>query len=411
MMRTPASGFTVTRTEYDDPSDFEIEGRYCRPVQGVEDLVGRIQHEVDKGLLPGAQIAFAREGEVVALHSFGEASPGIATTDSTRFTLFSTTKPLVASALWLALSEAGIGYETPVAAVFPAFADNGKQDVTIEQVLLHTCGFPSAPMGPPTWFSREQRQAKMASWRLNYEPGTQCQYHASAAHWVLAELLDSVTGIPYTDYIEQRITGPLGLPRLLGIPTGQQQDIAEIQQTGHNPTQRELAAILGQPTEGVPDTPIEVGGELDGSLLVRYNDPDQRALGVPGAGGIGTAADMALFYQALLHNPGGLWPEDVLKDATTNIRTTLVDPLRQVPALRTAGLMLAGDDGEGGRRGFGNNSSPGTFGHDGVGGQLAWADPETGLSFCFVVNALERNLIVERKRSYAVAQRAAAVTP
>ena len=380
-------------------------------MQGVEDLVGRIQHEVDKGSLPGAQIAFAREGEVLALHSFGEAQPGVATTDLTRFTLFSTTKPLVAAGLWLALSEALIPYETTVASLFPAFADNGKQNVTIEQVLLHTCGFPSAPMGPPVWFERDARRDKMASWRLNYEPGTQCQYHASSAHWVLAELIEIITGTPYCDYIDEQVTTPLGLPRVLGIPLDAQESIAEIQQVGALPTQRELAAILGQPTDGVPDTPVETGGELDGSLLVRYNDPAQRALGVPGAGGVATAATLALFYQALLHNHGDLWPQGVLKDALTNVRTKLVDPLRQVPALRTAGLILAGDDGNAGRRGFGDGCSAGTFGHDGVGGQLAWADPETGISFCFLVNALERNLITERKRSYGVAQRASEVRP
>lgn len=367
----------------------------------VEDLIGRIRHEVDKGAIPGAQVAIAVDGEVKVFESFGESEPGTKVTEDTRFTLFSTTKPLVAAAVWIALDEAKIAYETRVSEVFPAFGDNGKRDVTIEQVLTHTSGFPSAPLGPPAWFSRAERQAKMASWRLNFEPGTQCQYHASAAHWVLAELLDVLTGIDYRDYIEQRVTTPLNLPRMLGV----EGEAATIQQVGHLPTQRELAAILGQPTEGVPDTPIETGGELDGALLLRYNEPATRALGAPGAGGVATAKDLAVFYQGLLTNPGEIWRPAVLKDALTHIRTSLVDPLRQVPANRTAGLMLAGADGGAGRRGFGEHNSPLTFGHDGVGGQKGWADPATGTSFVFLTNALERNLIIEQKRGYAISQR------
>lgn len=375
----------------------------------VTDLVGRVRHEVDKGALPAAQVAVAIDGELAVFETFGESSPGVPATDSTRFTFFSTTKPLVASAIWLALAEAGIGYDTPVSSLFPAFADNGKEAVTIEQLLIHTAGFPSAPMGPAVWTDRASRQQKMASWRLNYEPGTQCAYHASSAHWVLAELLDEVTGVDFRDYVEQRVTGPLGLRRLLGISPEDQQDIALVTQVGTAPTGAELEEILGQPAGSLGDGPIEIPREMDEATLLRYNEPGQRTVGVPGAGGIGTAADLAMVYQGFLRNPDGLWPDDVLNDALTNVRTSLVDSMRQVPANRTAGLILAGDDGGATRRGFGKGNSPMSFGHDGVGGQLAWADPATGLSFCFVGSGLERNVILEGRRSYGINQRASTV--
>ena len=62
---------------------------------------------------------------------------------------------------------------------------------------------------------------------------------------------------------------------------------------------------------------------------------------MPGGGGISTATDMALLYQAFLHNPGGLWDADVLADATGHIRTTLPDPILRTPANRTLGLIAA----------------------------------------------------------------------
>ena len=70
---------------------------------------------------------------------------------------------------------------------------------------------------------------------------------------------------------------------------------------------------------------------------------------------------------------------------------------------------LAGEDGLGARRGFGHGNSPGTFGHDGAGGQLAWADPETGLSFAYLTNGIDRHLIRQWRRNIGIGSRAAAV--
>src|SRR6185312_15393869 len=93
----------------------------------------------------------------------------------------------------------------------------------------------------------------------------------------------------------------------------------------------------------------------------------------------------ARFYQALLHNPGGLWDTDVLHDATTNVRCDFPDNLLQVPVHRTLGLVLAGDDGKHFMRysSFGRTNSPRSFGHAGAHGHVGWADPETGLSFAY----------------------------
>jgi CubicO group peptidase (beta-lactamase class C family) len=120
------------------------------------------------------------------------------------------------------------------------------------------------------------------------------------------------------------------------------------------------------------------------------NDPQVRAVGVPGGGACATAADLARFYQALLHNPGGLWDAGVLRDATSHIRCTFDDPLMGVPVNRTLGLVVAGDDGKHILRYaiFGSGCSPRSFGHAGIHAQLAWADPESGISFAYLNNAV-----------------------
>src|SRR6266581_2172725 len=104
-----------------------------------------------------------------------------------------------------------------VADYIPEFATNGKGIVTVEQVMLHTSGFPRAPLGPPAWVDRDRRLDAFARWRLNWEPGTAHEYHATSAHWVLSELIERISGRDYRDFIHERVTGALGLPRVVGI--------------------------------------------------------------------------------------------------------------------------------------------------------------------------------------------------
>ena len=122
-----------------------------------------------------------------------------------------------------------------------------------------------------------------------------------------------------------------------------------------------------------------------------------RAAGCPAAAAIMTAATMARFYQALLHDPRHVWDADVLRDAKTNVRCTFADPIMNVAANRTLGLVLAGDDGlHQFRYGmFGKENSPGSFGHAGAHCQVAWADPESGISFSFVKNGLQADMIAD----------------
>jgi CubicO group peptidase (beta-lactamase class C family) len=123
------------------------------------------------------------------------------------------------------------------------------------------------------------------------------------------------------------------------------------------------------------------------------------------------AADLALFYQALLHNPEGLWDAAVLDDATTHVRCVLPDNLLQVPVNRTLGLVLAGDDGQHFMRygSFGQASSPRAFGHAGVHGQVAWADPETGLSFAYCTNGIDTDVVKEAVRGLRLSDLAAGI--
>src|SRR4051794_15605900 len=125
----------------------------------VDALRSRVQREIDAGLLPSCQIAVARGGEVLVDETFGDAAPG------SRYVIFSATKPVVASAVWQLLDEGALRLEQRVAEVIPEFGTNGKDVITIEQVMLHTSGFPHAPLGPGKWETPESRVAAFAKWR------------------------------------------------------------------------------------------------------------------------------------------------------------------------------------------------------------------------------------------------------
>lgn len=331
--------------------------------QHWQPLIDLANDEVESGRVPACQVAVAHRGEVVLFETFGQA------TNSTRFAAYSATKPIVASAVWQLMGEGRLDISKPVAQYIPEFASRGKEAVTLEQVLLHTAGFPQAPMRPEEGADPQRRRQRFKEWHLDWEPGSRFVYHPSSGHWVLADLLERVDGADFRDVIEKRVSVPLGLPRVLGIPEDQQQDI--------------------------------VPGVMLGSKPLPADDPARYlalpaaiAAGVPGGGAITTAADLARFYQALLHNPGRLWDPAILDDAKTHVRCTFDDPLMGVPVNRSIGLVLAGNDGKQILRYacFGAANSPMAFGHAGAHAQVAWADPATGISFAYLHNALYANM-------------------
>ena len=197
-------------------------------------------------------------------------------------------------------------------------------------------------------------------------------------------------------YIAEQITGPLGLDgRLqLGVPAEQQGDITTLQKCGEPVSADELERLLG-----IRELPVT---EVTDDALIGFNETETRAVGVPGGGGVTDARSMALFYQALLHNPAGIWKDDLLRDVTGNVRNHFPDLLTGLPIERTLGLCTAGADGKGSLRGFGKTVSGRTFGHAGAAGQLAWADPESGISFCYLTNGVDANFIRVARRSAAL---------
>lgn len=367
----------------------------------LADLFARAEREVHEGRLPSVQVAVARHGRLAGMRSFGTVTHegrSAPASDETLYVLFSCTKAITSSAVWLLLEDGKLSLDTRAADVIPAFASEGKDAITVEQLLTHTAGIPRAPYRQRDWDWARLPEA-FARWRLNWEPGSRYEYHHTSGMWVLAALVQTITGVDFREFVRTRIAEPLGLPDLrIGLPRALHGRLADLVYVGRERTPEEYAAV------GLPVPPPT---EVTETAIVGFNEARIREIGVPGGGGTGTAAELALYYQALVAGGAPVWQPETIAEVRRIRNPQLLDPLLGRPANRGLGVVVAGGP-EKVFLGFGKGCSAQAFGHLGVGGQIGWCDPATGLSFGFCTNGVERDPLVLGRRTAALANRAAA---
>jgi CubicO group peptidase (beta-lactamase class C family) len=325
----------------------------------IGQLRAQIASLVDDGY-PGVQLALARGGSLLHAESFGDAK------DCDRFVLQSCGRSVLAAVAWRLVSDHDLDLLRPVADYIPEFGSNGKDAVTVEQVLTHVGGFPLAPLGFPAMLSRQSRLEAFAKWRLTYVPGTRLEFHLTSAAWVIGELTERLTGLTYRDHVRRSISEPLGLHSLdVAVPVEEQRDVAPF-------------ALVGPPN---------ADGGVDPWGPWYLSRPEILAAGEPSHSAVSTAADLAMLFQGIAHS--GLWKPSLVADAT-RIRVRFpIEGLRgdtaSVPANIALFVHVAGDDGL--SRGFlPRTGSARTWGHGGAACQLAFYDPETDLSVALLTN-------------------------
>jgi CubicO group peptidase (beta-lactamase class C family) len=302
------------------------------------------------------------------------------------------------------IQEGRLRIDEKVADVIPEFASNGKEAVTVEQLFTHTAGFPAAPYPQREWNDRQARLDRFASWRLDWEPGSRFIYHPTSSMWVLAEIIERRSDCDYKEFVRDRIAQPLGLANLrVGLPPDEQGRVADIVHVGEELSEEERAKL---------GWPKKLETEVSEPMMQGFNDPAVRQAGAPGAGGIMSAAELCLFYQALLNDGRArdgapIWKPEILEMAREIRNSEFTDPLFHKPACRGLGLIISGDKTRN-FRGFGHTHSELAFGHNGAGGQLAWGDPATGISIGYCTNAHDRNELRQGRRGVGVSSRAAA---
>ena len=314
------------------------------------------------GLHPGAGLCVYRRGVPVLDLCGGTANQGASkpVERDTMFVLYSCTKALAASCLHILWERAKVAWDDPVALHWPEFGQQGKEGVTVRHILTHMGGFPETPpeLTWDLWQDWETVVRAMDGARPVYEPGTTLAYHSINYGWVVGELARRIDGRPFSQFLREELTGPLGMDdTYVGLPPSLEGRVSMV-----------------HPMEDAGDRAEFVG---------TFNKPEVHQAAVPGACGIAMARDLARFY-AMMEQGGTLDGVTVLRPGTvaevTRLQVEAHDHTTQKYAYQSLGLQLAEPW---------MGSSPTairTYGHGGAGTSIAWADPDLGLAFAYITN-------------------------
>ena len=328
-----------------DPSRFELIA------QLAEDGIA-------EGKMPGCVICFGRHGKIAYLEAFGnrqlEDSVDAMTTD-TLFDMASITKPVATATSIMKLLETGrLRLADKVTKFFPEFAANGKDEITIQDLLIHQSGLIPDNSLKDYMDGPDVAWQKICELGLVAPVGTTFKY-SDVNFIVLAKLIEEISGKTVHDFSQEQTFGPLGMT-----------------ETGFLPSE-ELRAQCA-PTEKRDDQWIQ--GEV--------HDPRAYELGgIAGHAGLfSSARDLAVYADMMLGQ--GTFQSD--------------DESIQILAPRTFQTMTRGYRVSGGLRGLGWDKLTGyssnkgdllsssAFGHGGFTGTVLWIDPELDLFFIFLSN-------------------------
>lgn len=340
----------------------------------------------------GAALSIRLEGkEIVNLHGgIADARDKTPWSHDTASVVFSCTKGLV-SILVAQLVEAGaLDYDAPVVQYWPEFAQGGKDQVTVRQLLAHQAGL-SALTTDLTFdniLDWDVVTGRLAAQTPLWPPGTGYGYHALTHGWLAGELIRRVTGKPVGRVFAERLATPLGADAWIGLPDQHLGPIAHLEVAPN------LADLwLQEARLDTPDAPnwpyraMTLGHALPAALVTPdggFNDRRLQAAEVPGAGGIATASGLAAIWSATVVPTRGV---SLLSAETVRVATRTVTegpPVFPAPPPYSRWGMGFQLDSEARRY-----LSPDCFGHDGAGGQSAFADPRHRVGFAFVTNWME----------------------
>jgi CubicO group peptidase (beta-lactamase class C family) len=342
---------------------------------------------VDGGEL-GAAVSVVRNGtSVVDLWGgIADRRSHRAWDERTAVVIFSCTKGVMAIAAYQLFQDGRLDLDARVDKYWPEYATKGKESTTVRMLLSHRAGVPviDEPL------TREQALAwrpvisAIEHQRPLWAPGTAHTYHAKTFGWLIGEVIRRITGRTPGEFVAERLTAPLGLELWIGLPVADQDRVARTEPppgpTGPGPDWSSVArevherAVTLNGTFPFPDR--------DGD--VTFNDPDIRAAELPGGNGISTARSLARLYGACVREIDGI---RLLSDES--ITDALVE--------QSIGPQLFGSPIGGFRwgTGFQLNAPPWcpmlgrtSFGHDGAGGQLAFADAQSGVGFAYLTNQM-----------------------
>jgi SSS family transporter len=375
--------------------------------------------------LPGAVVLINHDGRTVFEKSYGNRAlePAVEPmTEDTVFDMASLTKCLVTATAVMQLYEAGkLQFDEAVAKYLPEFAANGKQAVTIRELLTHYSGLPEDLDLKDSWGLGAPDKAEGIRRAMNAPletvPGTHFKY-SDINFITLGVLVERVSGQPLEEYAQAHIFGPLGMTHTRYLAFARACGNFDVHGSAvslpmapsvisAHPTARAPCTLDGpssevetewMPSEWIPriaptqyddQGSAETNPDYQRMLRGTVHDPTTRRMGgVAGHAGVfSTAGDVALFAQALLDRLAGRPSNFPLKQATLKLMTTIFTPEGKT----TTGVAARGfgwDVNSAFSRPRGEVFPIGSFGHTGFTGTSLWMDPGSDSFVVILANSV-----------------------
>ena len=332
-----------------------------------------IANEIAQHHLPGAVVLVSRKGRIIWEKTYGSRAlepAREAMTLDTIFDLASLTKIVATATSIMILVERGkVRLSDPVSLYIPQLKGEGREDITIEQLLTHRSGYAPDFDLREHWTGYDEAIKRLIKEPLRNPPGTRFTY-SDIGFIALGEVVARASGMPLDQFAKKNIFVPLGM-----------------RDTGFRPSPALRARIA--PTEKrrgqlsyLGDAPTNIGAEGDVWLRGQVHDPTSyRMNGVAGHAGLfSTARDLAIYCQMILN--GGEY---------RGVR--ILSPLSVTEMTRP---RLVSNNGATRGLGWDINSSfstnrgelfpLGSFGHTGFTGTSIWIDPSSQMFIVFLSN-------------------------
>jgi CubicO group peptidase (beta-lactamase class C family) len=351
----------------------------------------------DRGEL-GASISIWWSGtELISEgHGWCEREKSRSWTRDTLVPVYSATKVPAAATLLMALESRGLSAATPVTEVWSGFP---VKEARFSHLLSHQCGLAVLDRKVSVFEHAEvveAIEAQAPAWILGESQG----YHPRTFGTLVDEPVRRLTGKSLGVFWRETLAGPLGLDFWIGLPESEWPRVARLYpgKAGHD----DLAdAFYKQLTTSGTFTRRAFSSPRGLHAIHEMNEPRAWAAGLPALGGVGTASALARFYQAAIGS--------ILSPLSAETRHALATPQRTGedlvllrPSTFTCGAQQDPLDSSGRkiRRIYGPSLS--AFGHPGAGGSHAMGDPATGISFAYVMNQMDLNVMPGLKCSEMV---------
>jgi CubicO group peptidase (beta-lactamase class C family) len=342
----------------------------------------------DRGEL-GASVSIWWDGAELLSHGHGwcEREQSRKWTERTLVPVYSATKVPAAATLLLALASRGLNEETPVREVWPRFS---VPDASFAHLLSHQCGLAALDkragvLDHPSVVAAIEAQAP--AWRLGDGHG----YHPRTFGALVDEPVRRLTGLPLGGYWREMIAGPLDLDFWIGLPENHWPRVAKLY-PGKAGKDDLADAFYKQLTTSGTFTRRAFSSPRGLHAIHEMNDPRAWSAGLPALGGVGSASALAKFYQAAIGSIESPLPPRV-RQALAAPRSSGYDRVLLRPTVFTCGAQQDPLDAGGRKLRTIYGPSISAFGHPGAGGSHALGDPETGISFAYVMNQMNLSVM------------------